>query len=94
VFAEYRMPSCRICHCTAGRSLRKCEVDYNCDFPQQSASEWQIVFYIASAIYLVGAVVYGLCASGEVQKWAIEENRPDTKEDKCYTNTAMESDAL
>jgi hypothetical protein len=52
------------------------------------------VFCIGSAIYLVGAVVYGLCASGEVQEWAIEEKRPDNKEDKCYSNTAMESDAL
>jgi ACS family sodium-dependent inorganic phosphate cotransporter len=78
----------------AGKSCRTSEVDYNCIFAQQSASEWQMVFYIGSAIYLVGAVVYGLCASGEVQKWAIDEYRPDNKEDQCYTNTAMESDAL
>ncbi|XP_077989953.1 vesicular glutamate transporter 1-like [Glandiceps talaboti] len=36
----------------------------------QTASEWQIVFYIAAAIYLFGAVVYGLLASGELQHWA------------------------
>jgi hypothetical protein len=70
------------------------KVDYNCDFPQQSASEWQVVFYIASAIYLVGAVVYGLCASGDVQKWAMEKDRPENKEDQCYSNRAMESEAL
>jgi hypothetical protein len=52
------------------------------------------VFYIASAVYLVGAVVYGLCASGEVQKWAMVEDRTDDKEDQCYSNRAMESDAL
>jgi ACS family sodium-dependent inorganic phosphate cotransporter len=83
--------------CNAGSSVRNCEVDYNCVSPQQSASEWQIVFYIASAIYLVGAVVYGLCASGEVQKWAMVEERTDNKghkEDQCYSNRAMESDAL
>lgn len=80
--------------CNAGSSARNCEVDYNCVFPQQSASEWQIVFYIASAVYLVGAVVYGLCASGEMQKWAMVEERTDSKEDQCYSNRAMESDAL
>ncbi|XP_013392278.1 vesicular glutamate transporter 3 [Lingula anatina] len=34
------------------------------------ASEWRIVFYISAAIYLLGAVVFGLCASGERQDWA------------------------
>lgn len=34
------------------------------------ASEWQIVFYIASAIYLMGAIFYGIFASGERQEWA------------------------
>jgi hypothetical protein len=52
------------------------------------------VFYIASAIYLVGAVVYGLCASGDVQKWAMEKDMTENKEDQCYSNKAMESDAL
>lgn len=60
----------------------------------KSASEWQIVFYMASAIYLVGAVVYGLCASGDVQKWAVEKDTTDNKETQCYSNRAMESDAL
>lgn len=36
----------------------------------QSADEWKIVFYIASSIYLIGAITYGLCASGELQPWA------------------------
>jgi len=39
----------------------------------QSAEEWKIVFYIASAIYLLGAIIYAFCASGERQPWAIEE---------------------
>lgn len=34
------------------------------------AGQWQIVFYIAAVIYLFGAVVYGLLASGTRQKWA------------------------
>ncbi|XP_054264712.1 sialin-like [Macrosteles quadrilineatus] len=34
------------------------------------ASEWKLVFYLSAAIYLVGAIVYGLLASGKVQPWA------------------------
>ncbi|XP_070534945.1 vesicular glutamate transporter 1-like [Ptychodera flava] len=36
----------------------------------QTASEWEIVFYIAAGIYLFGAIVYGLLSSGELQPWA------------------------
>ncbi|XP_071142339.1 sialin-like [Mytilus edulis] len=32
--------------------------------------QWQIVFYIAAAIYLLGAVFYGIFATGNRQKWA------------------------
>ncbi|KAJ8952109.1 hypothetical protein NQ314_007602 [Rhamnusium bicolor] len=37
-----------------------------------SADDWRVVFYISSGIYLFGAVIYGLFASGELQSWAIE----------------------
>lgn len=37
---------------------------------QGDAGQWQIVFYIAAGIYLYGAIVYGLLASGTRQKWA------------------------
>lgn len=36
----------------------------------QTQEEWQVVFYISSAIYLVGAIFYGIFASGEEQSWA------------------------
>ncbi|XP_068082585.1 vesicular glutamate transporter 1 isoform X2 [Anabrus simplex] len=36
----------------------------------KTTSEWQIVFFISSAIYLVGSIFYGIFASGEVQSWA------------------------
>ncbi|XP_018578564.1 sialin-like, partial [Anoplophora glabripennis] len=39
---------------------------------EKSADDWRIVFYISAGIYLVGAVIYGLFASGEIQPWAIE----------------------
>ncbi|XP_052806068.1 vesicular glutamate transporter 1-like [Mya arenaria] len=32
--------------------------------------QWQIVFYLAAIIYIFGAIVYGLLASGVRQKWA------------------------
>jgi hypothetical protein len=51
------------------------------------------VFYIASGIYLVGTVVYGLCASGEVQSWAVEENRADNTATHYYHNRGMETDS-
>ncbi|PSN49195.1 hypothetical protein C0J52_10915 [Blattella germanica] len=62
----------------------------------QAAEEWQKIFYIASGVYLFGAIFYGLFASGEVQSWAKEERQEETnqkKEEHCYTNTAMDTEA-
>jgi ACS family sodium-dependent inorganic phosphate cotransporter len=60
----------------------------------QQASEWQIVFYIASAIYLVGAVIYGVFASGERQSWAEDklQNARTVTTEQCYSNSAMDVD--
>lgn len=41
--------------------------------PNSRQSEWQLVFYISAAIYVVGTIFYGIFADGEVQDWA-----------KCY----------
>ncbi|XP_022913696.2 sialin isoform X1 [Onthophagus taurus] len=50
--------------------------------------EWQIVFYITSGIYLFGCVIYGLCASGERQHWAMgnvqEKQNENGVENKGY----------
>jgi ACS family sodium-dependent inorganic phosphate cotransporter len=43
----------------------------------QDGAEWQIVFYIASVIYIIGAIVYWIWASGEVQPWAIAAKEED-----------------
>ena len=59
----------------------------------QTKDEWQIVFYLAAGIYGVGALVYFLFASGELQPWAeipmgyaphinTEEGETETNEDK------------
>lgn len=37
---------------------------------QESPADWQIVFYLAACIYGIGALVYGVLASGETQSWA------------------------
>ncbi|KAK3107471.1 hypothetical protein FSP39_015269 [Pinctada imbricata] len=37
---------------------------------QTDRGQWRIVFYLAAAIYLVGAVIFGIFASGYKQKWA------------------------
>ena len=36
----------------------------------QTSSQWQIIFYISASIYIVGAVLYVLLASGDRQAWA------------------------
>ncbi|KAJ9573903.1 hypothetical protein L9F63_008702 [Diploptera punctata] len=60
----------------------------------KSASEWQIVFYMAGLIYLVGAIIYGLFASGERQSWAKEEIEIEmpNKSEQCYSNSTLEVD--
>ncbi|GFO24631.1 vesicular glutamate transporter 1 [Plakobranchus ocellatus] len=36
----------------------------------QTRAEWQIVFYVAAAIYIFGAIFFAIFASGELQSWA------------------------
>lgn len=55
----------------------------------QTAAEWRIVFIIAGLVYLIGAVIYGLFASGERQSWAIEEKKENGT---SYDNAALEVD--
>ncbi|XP_049865733.1 vesicular glutamate transporter 1-like isoform X1 [Pectinophora gossypiella] len=46
----------------------------------KTVEEWRLVFFISAAIYLIGAIVYGIFASGEKQPWVIELE-PDTSFD-------------
>ncbi|KAH9524749.1 hypothetical protein Btru_027702, partial [Bulinus truncatus] len=43
----------------------------------QTQAQWQIVFYIASAIYAFGALFYIVFSSGEIQEWAKETSASD-----------------
>nr|KAG5708317.1 hypothetical protein BaRGS_034348 [Batillaria attramentaria] len=38
---------------------------------RQTRAEWRIVFYVAAAIYLFGAIFYVIFASGVLQPWAM-----------------------
>ncbi|WAR21429.1 S17A5-like protein [Mya arenaria] len=38
----------------------------------RTREQWQMVFYIAAAIYTVGAIFYIIFGSGEVQPWALD----------------------
>lgn len=42
-------------------------------------SEWQIVFYIAAAIYFTGSVIYWFGSSGELQQWAVISGKNDSQ---------------
>ncbi|KAJ8946674.1 hypothetical protein NQ318_019989 [Aromia moschata] len=41
-----------------------------------SADQWKIILYVASGIYFVGMIIYGACASGELQPWAVDSRTP------------------
>ncbi|XP_060516794.1 sialin-like isoform X2 [Cylas formicarius] len=43
--------------------------------------EWQIVFFIPSAIYLFGAIFYFVFGSAHLEKWAIQEEAPELMSD-------------
>jgi len=34
---------------------------------QRTQEEWQIVFFIAAAVYVCGAIFYGIFGSGDLQ---------------------------
>jgi ACS family sodium-dependent inorganic phosphate cotransporter len=35
-------------------------------------SDWNIVFYISSVIFFIGAIFYAFLGSGELQPWAVQ----------------------
>ena len=59
-------------------------------FLQQTQEEWQIVFYICSAISILGVCVFLLFGSGELQDWA----RTEPTHIKYITETGEEVDQL
>ncbi|KAJ3656273.1 hypothetical protein Zmor_015361 [Zophobas morio] len=55
-----------------------------------SPHEWQIVFCIAGGIFVLGSIVYGIFASGDIQPWAVETEATTEKEDIGYENKSYE----
>lgn len=51
------------------------------------------MFLIAGSVYLIGAVIYGLFASGERQSWAVEPKKESVENVTSYDNRALEVDS-
>lgn len=49
-----------------------CKYIYSIYVVQQTRESWQIVFFVAAAVYVVGAAAFCLLASGSVQPWALD----------------------
>ncbi|KAM4772109.1 sialin [Rhinophrynus dorsalis] len=45
--------------------------------PDNTVEQWQIVFYIAAAINVFGAIFFAIFASGTVQDWAVNSNKEE-----------------
>nr|XP_023021827.1 sialin-like [Leptinotarsa decemlineata] len=71
---------------------------------ETSISEWRVVFFISSGIYLFGAVFYGTFVSGELQPWAVEtqslktdleryEDKNRTSRQTHYENKSFKPDS-
>ncbi|KAG7299633.1 hypothetical protein JYU34_016620 [Plutella xylostella] len=73
---------------------------------ENTAEQWRTVFFITSAIYLVGAVIYGVFCSAEKQPWVVEiKSEPSfdtdatsvtTTQDRtnfAYTNKAIDNNS-
>ncbi|CAF4754888.1 unnamed protein product [Pieris macdunnoughi] len=63
---------------------------FNCGaFLAQTAEQWRIVFFISSAIYLIGAIVYYIFCSAERQPWVVEfDNDASFDTDAASVTTA------
>ncbi|KAL8591613.1 hypothetical protein ACOMHN_030499 [Nucella lapillus] len=53
----------------------------------KTQEQWQIVFFIATAIYVVGAVAYIVLGSGEIQPWAKQD--PGQSQDPAIEDPSM-----
>lgn len=57
----------------------------------QTAAQWRIVFFISSAIYVLGAIVYFVCCSGERQPWVRDAEPPAFDTDNASVTTSPDS---
>ena len=54
---------------------------------QGTQAEWRVVFYLAAAIYLFGAIFFGIFAAGEIQPWV----KPYMMEEAGPGNLALQT---
>ncbi|GAB6024780.1 hypothetical protein CHUAL_009906 [Chamberlinius hualienensis] len=59
--------------------------------PKGTQEEWNVLFYIGTTIYVVGAIVYAMFASGERQPWSFTEE--ELKEQMELKKKFVESNA-
>ena len=45
--------------------------------------QWRVVFIIAAEMYLAGAIIYSVLASGEVQPWATDDGENSSRQTKA-----------
>ncbi|CAC5407400.1 SLC17A5 [Mytilus coruscus] len=50
--------------------------------PNDTAEEWRNMFYVCAGVCLLGIVVFGCLASGEVQEWAKDETEINIEKPK------------
>ncbi|CAG2215272.1 SLC17A5 [Mytilus edulis] len=50
--------------------------------PNDTAEEWRNMFYVCAGVCLLGIVVFGCLASGEVQEWAKDETEVNVEKTK------------
>jgi hypothetical protein len=43
---------------------------------KQTQEQWQIVFFIAAAVYAFGGILFIILARGKIQPWAHDETEP------------------
>nr|KAG5687655.1 hypothetical protein BaRGS_027547 [Batillaria attramentaria] len=58
----------------------------------QTQSQWQIVFFIATAIYTIGALAYIILGSGEIQDWARQDPQSKGKTADSQNQAAGEDE--
>ena len=51
-------------------------------FMQQRQEEWQLVFFITAAVYIVGALGFIVLGSGELEPWAKKQPNATKNEEE------------
>ncbi|XP_075232404.1 vesicular glutamate transporter 1-like isoform X2 [Lycorma delicatula] len=56
---------------------------------EKTAEEWQTVFHISAVVYVAGAIIYAVFASGRKQPWASVDQEPNllSTDEQSHTST-------